>query len=162
MLSFSLFESSRPLHLTVSLKCMTATRAANITKSLYTNFPSLRISNKESNQDKQKVENNQKTRNWKLGIWNYTRNKKTNPVWKKINSRENYRFLSSGTVGTTFQQQRNHPIALMLCMFVVSRGLETGNRSVFFLRWVIRKKKKLYYIKKCWLIFQAGGERDES
>jgi hypothetical protein len=74
-----------------------------------------------------------------------------------------YRFLSSGTVGTNFQQQRNHPIALMLYMFVVSRGLETSNRSVFFpLRWVIGKKKKLYYIKKFWLIFQAGGERDES
>ena len=59
-----------------------------------------------------------------------------------------YRFLSPGTVGTNFQQQRNHPIALMLYMFVVSRGLETSNRSVFFLRWVIGKKKKLNYIKK--------------
>ena len=59
-----------------------------------------------------------------------------------------YRFLSPGTVGTNFQQQRNHPIALMLYMFVVSRGLETSNRSVFFLRWVIGKEKKLNYIKK--------------
>ena len=44
-----------------------------------------------------------------------------------------YRFLSPGTVGTNFQQQRNHPIALMLYMLVVSRGLKTSNRCVFFL-----------------------------
>ena len=131
------FLSSRavaPLHLTVSSwKCMTQRG-----RRMYNKVTIYQLSFAQN--IKQRVQSRcaksreqPKTGKWKLG------NLKLNEEQKKtLYLKENklkgklYRFLSSGTVGTNFQQQRNHPIALMLYMFVVSRGLETGNRSVFF------------------------------